>query len=366
MNDGRHFRRMTTRAADRTGAARVHGGSDAAGVPRWDFSTCANAAGPCPQALAKVRAADVTRYPDPTVSAVRQALARLHDVEPWRVLPAVSASEFIQRITAITGRLWPGVVSVPRHAYGDYAIAAAAAGRTVLIDALPERAGPEEIPHASSNAVSLAWHADPGSPFGIRGLLPESGVHPRRRGVTVLDAVYEPLRLSGTSAWTVHARDSVFVLHSPNKALGLLGVRGAYAIAPLRAERDVRVCCEALEAAMPSWPLSAHGEAMLLAWTDAAVQAWVRDTHRLLGTWKETLQRELVMRGFIVHESDTPFFIVHPPRYVEARALRQFDIAVRDTRSFGLPGCWRVAARPPEEQKVLLRAIDRIRESRCS
>ena len=46
-------------------AARSHGGADALGAARWDFSTCANAAGPCPTALAAVQRADVTRYPDP-------------------------------------------------------------------------------------------------------------------------------------------------------------------------------------------------------------------------------------------------------------------------------------------------------------
>jgi hypothetical protein len=53
---------------------RVHGGPDAQGPVRWDFSTCANAAGPCPQALAAIRWAAPTRYPDPAGTAVRQAL----------------------------------------------------------------------------------------------------------------------------------------------------------------------------------------------------------------------------------------------------------------------------------------------------
>ena len=32
-----------------------HGGPDALGVPRWDFSTNANACGPCPPALQAVQ-----------------------------------------------------------------------------------------------------------------------------------------------------------------------------------------------------------------------------------------------------------------------------------------------------------------------
>ena len=50
--------------------------------------------------------------------------------------------------------------------------------------------------------------------------------------MTVLDAVYEPLRLQGETTWRAAERDAVYVLHGPNKALGLCGLRGAYAIAP--------------------------------------------------------------------------------------------------------------------------------------
>lgn len=39
----------------------THGGPDALGAPAHDFSTNANACGPCPEALAQVRAADATR-----------------------------------------------------------------------------------------------------------------------------------------------------------------------------------------------------------------------------------------------------------------------------------------------------------------
>lgn len=62
--------------------ARAHGGADVQGAARWDSSICANAAGPCPEALAAAQAADPTRYPDPACTAVRQALAALHGERP--------------------------------------------------------------------------------------------------------------------------------------------------------------------------------------------------------------------------------------------------------------------------------------------
>jgi signal transduction histidine kinase len=52
-----------------------HGGTDALGVPRWDFSTNANACGPCPSALKAVQQADARHYPDPAYTALRESLA---------------------------------------------------------------------------------------------------------------------------------------------------------------------------------------------------------------------------------------------------------------------------------------------------
>ena len=324
---------------------RVHGGADANGHIRWDFSTCANAAGPNPQVMKALRAVDPTRYPDFASTQVRHALASLHGVAAWRILPAASASEFIQRVTAVTARLLPGSVSVPLHAYGDYAAAACAWNRPLC-------------PREAETSATLRWYAEPSSPLG------RADAPPARPGSapTVLDAVYEPLRLESTSSWARQERDAVFVLQSPNKALGLTGVRGAYAIAPAQADFDVRAFCQALEMAAPSWPLSAYAEAMLIEWATPAVQEWVSQSRQILASWKLEMQRQLESRGFDLYSSTTPFFVVRLPVTHDAAALRQLlksrDIGIRDASSFGLPGCWRVCAQPPVAQYALMNALD--------
>ena len=73
----------------------LHGGPDAQGVPLHDFSTNANACGPCPQALAALQQADRSRYPDPAYTALRGQLAEFHGVAADRIVIAASASEFI-------------------------------------------------------------------------------------------------------------------------------------------------------------------------------------------------------------------------------------------------------------------------------
>lgn len=321
---------------------RVHGGPDSDGPARWDFSTCANAAGPCPAALEAVLAADPTRYPDPRHHALRERLAAMHDVEPRRIVIAASASEFVQRITAIAVRLRPGPVGVPRHAYGDYAVSARAWGRRCVHD------------DEQAETLSLRWWADPSSPLGLHSPLPCGAA----AVPTVLDSVYAPLRLKLNDGRQSELLDQVFVLHSPNKALGLCGVRGAYAIAPLEAAWDVHGWLRLLQATEPSWPLGSQGAAMLAAWTEARVRQWVRQSHAQLSHWKTLLIATLAERGFTCRDSETPFFCARPPAPIDPLRLRRHDVAVRDATSFGLGGWWRVSAQPPQSIAQLAAALD--------
>lgn len=322
---------------------RVHGGPDAQGAARWDFSSNANACGPCPAALAAVQQVDATRYPDPAYTRLRAALADLHGVDPARVLPVASASEAIQRFTAWRWRAGDRTFWVPPHAYGDYAHAATAWGLQ---------------PAADAAEAALAWLCDPGSPLGqgesvdvVRTLLTGA---PR---TVVLDRAYAPLRWRGRSALDETQLQRVWQLWSPNKALGLTGVRAAYAIAPLGARGDVA----ALESLAPSWPLGAHGEAMLMAWTQRETQDWVADSRQTLATWAAELRTVLQEHGWVVAPSDTPYGCAQPPRPLNAAFLRTQGIKLRDARSFGLPGWWRLSAQAPEALAALgaaLQALD--------
>jgi histidinol-phosphate aminotransferase len=320
-------------------AARTHGGPGADGAARWDFSTNVNAAGPCPHALEALDRADATRYPDPGYHALRERLAAWHGVAAHRVLPAASASEFIQRITAVGGRLAPGPVAVPVLAYGDYATAARACGRPWV--------DPDDT------TATMRWCADPGSPLGQDADPPsDPGAIP-----TVLDAAYAPLRLEGSSAWPGDAEAAVFRLYSPNKALGLPGIRGAYAIAPAQASWQVDQWCDALRDAEPSWPLGAHAVALLDCWTDPATQAWLADARITLRAWTAALRAGLADLGLQPAPSVTPFLCARQPASADALSLRRLGLAVRDTRSFGLPGWMRVSAQPADALAALLAAL---------
>ncbi|AOF87583.1 aminotransferase class I and II family protein [Hydrogenophaga sp. RAC07] len=314
----------------------THGGPDAQGVPRWDFSTNVNACGPCPSALNAVQQADARHYPDPAYTALRESLAAFHAVDAARIVLAGSASEFIGRFTAWVAREGGQQVWLPALAYGDYAHAAQAWQFEVVHD--PARA-------------QLAWLCEPSSPLGqaepMAQRVAASGAP------VVLDRAYEPLRLSGRCSLDPATLQGVWQLWTPNKAMGLTGVRGAYAIAPERAGAEAR----ALDQLAPSWPLGAHAVALLGAWVSPAAQDWLALSLQTLRGWKREQLDLLAELGWQALPSEANYVCAAPRRPLDAPALRATGIKLRDTTSFGLPSHWRLGVLPPEAQRALGQAL---------
>jgi histidinol-phosphate aminotransferase len=306
----------------------THGGPDAAGVPRWDFSTNANACGPAPGVLRAVQQADVTRYPDPNYAALRVQLAAFHTVSADRIVIAASASEFILRMTAAVARLWPGAsVHAPQPGYADYARAAQAFSLRQV--------------NMAGDAL-LSWHTEPGSPDGASRRPPTT----REGAVQVVDRAYEPLRLDGERS-VLPSR--AWQLMSPNKALGLTGVRGAYAIAPLESE----ALCATLDALAPSWPVGAQGVAMLSSWVTGETQAWLADCLPVLREWKRQQLALCAELGWVCLDSVTPFYLMQWPDIHLLPRLRTLGVKLRDTSTMGLPGHVRLSVQSPQAQHAL-------------
>ena len=330
---------------------RVHGGADALGVARFDFSTNSNACGPCPQSLHDVQQADTTHYPDPDYCNLRQALADFHAVDVRRIVLAASASEFIFRISALaaqraSARGEIAQVWLPACAYGDYAYAAQAWGLRQVQD---------------PQAAQLLWACEPSSPLGQAHSVwpawldqPHSTPQPPDAQL-VLDCAYTPLQLQGQSSLTDVQRDRVWCLWTPNKALGLTGVRAAYAIAPLHADATV----QSLQALAPSWSVGAHGVTMLHNWVQADTQAWLAQSRSQLQAWKQRQLAALKDLGWECLPSLANFFCARAPMDMDVQALRAAGIKLRDASSLGLPGFFRLAVLPPLAQDALFAQLQR-------
>lgn len=331
-----------------------HGGPDALGVPLHDFSTNSNAAGPCPQALAAVQQAHATTYPDPSYTALRQRLATWHGVAPERVVLTASASEAMFRLAAAArrvhgdeGRQRGGAGTelrtwMPDAHYADVARACAAWG-------LERTREPAQ--------ATLLWACEPATPSGAAHAGLAAQVQALKPPQTlVLDCAYAPLRLSGQPSLDPQALARVWQLWSPNKALGLTGVRGAYLLAPAEATPQRQAWLAALGALAPSWPLGAHAVALLDAWCQPEVQAWVHTSLGQLTGWKRLQLAALHARGWITLPSDANFLLARPPEaWLQQRPLADLlahwrtahGVKLRDATSFGHPGWVRLGVRPP-------------------
>ncbi len=334
----------------------VHGGTDALGVPAHDFSTNRNACGPCPVAVAALQAAHVAQYPDPYYTDLRAQLAAFHGVDAERIIVGGSSSELIHRITQHAQRSGAVGATQPAHAYGDYAQAARVWG-------LPMQ--PRDATRMQDAA--LHWACETSSPLGLaediwplwEGQPASQTANPAARSWRVVDCAYRPLWLEGLApARPLHA---VWQLWSPNKALGMTGVRAAYAIAPVGA---APADCNGLRALAPSWVLGAHGVAMLQAWASDAVQQWLAHSLGILRGWKAQQLALCARLGWQVVPGHQANYLVAgvpagedgaalPERLV---ALRQHGVKLRDCTSFGLPGHVRLGVLPPLSQAALERA----------
>jgi len=329
----------------------VHGGPDAQGAVPHDFSTNGNACGPCPAALDAVAAADAARYPDPLHTVLRERLARFHGVDRERILIAASASEFIGRITAAIARAGGRRVRIPEHAYGDYGRAAQAWGLEIERESADSTSAA-----ATASSAHLVWGCDPSSPLGLASIDDAWIDRACRAGATcVLDLAYHPLRLEGRPGWSAGALDRVWQLWTPNKALGLTGVRAAYAIAPTSAPQALM---DGLALLAPSWPLGAHGVALLEAWVGDEAQQWLSGSRTTLAAWKDEQRAVCESLDWRCLPGVANFFCAWPDVQPAARnaRLRSFGVKLRDTGSFGLPGGVRLGVLAPSSQLALRKA----------
>ncbi|WP_290868992.1 pyridoxal phosphate-dependent aminotransferase [Aquabacterium sp.] len=360
----------------------VHGGPDGGPPVRWDFSTNANPL-PHPPALTEALAqADRHRYPDPAYAALRRQLGAVWSCAPERVQPTSGSSEAIRRLTLAARLRGIDEVWLTWPAYGDYAAAAQALGMAVrhhadatgLLNALVDEAQVGRGP-------VLVWLNEPCNPTGaslsadvwhcLQGAIAEGAC------IVGLDRAYEPLRLLGDDPVPAATADLCWQLWSPNKALGLTGVRAGVVVAPETDALDgaaVRLHSalrQAFGSLAPSWVLSAEGVALLQAWWLPETQSWLAECRATLLETMQTQRDQLSALGWVHRPSVVPFGLSRPaclaPEAMPAALahLRTQGIQLRDTTSMGLPGWWRLSTLPAPAQADLRAAWLSLPEALC-
>jgi histidinol-phosphate aminotransferase len=322
--------------------APVHGSTDSRPDPRYDFSSNANALGPCPPVLAAVRAADVSRYPDPRYTRLRERLAAWHGTTPDRIVVGAGASELIVRLVRHFNR----TVLQLAPTFSEYGRGAGIARKRLVC-----ASSPESFLRAQKRQLSLAFLCCPNNPTGDVWDA-ELIARAARQGPLVVDLAYASLCGSAQAAQIEAAAARAWRLYSPNKALGLTGVRGAYLIAPRAARRLVDEA--------PSWVIGRDAVAMLEACLESPARQWLAESIPRLWQWRTQLADGLRRLRREVRESPATFLLadVGNARLTAGR-LREAGIRVRDASSFGLERWIRVSAQPAPARKALLAALSR-------
>ncbi len=317
----------------------THGGTDSLPEPRYDFSSNANALGPCPHVLRAIRSADRSRYPDPQYAQLRRKIAAFESTLPDRVVVGSGASELILRVI----RHIPGAVHQLGPTFSEYARGARLAGR-----ALYSATSLEEFLHNRRQHAGVGFLCWPNNPTG-ETLGAESLEAAALGGPLVIDLAYASLCEAGISL-PENAIARAYRLQSPNKRYGLTGVRGAYMIAP----HDGR----SLTDLAPSWVIGSDAVTLLESGIERAALVWLEEHLPQLHRWRASLAAALRDLGLPVRESPASFLLAEVGEASRiTRQLRERGIRVRDATSFGLDRWIRVSAQAPVARRALIAAL---------
>jgi histidinol-phosphate/aromatic aminotransferase/cobyric acid decarboxylase-like protein len=140
------------------------------------------------------------------------------------------------------------------------------------------------------------------------------------------------------------------------KAYALAGLRLGYAVAP-------PPIIEVLRSVQPPWSVNSLAQVAGVAALQPSTQAWRDQTLAELRQHAHHLWHELKDLGLTVLPTDTTFTLVEVNNAADfRRRLLKRRLLVRDATSFGLPRHVRIAARRPEENRLLVEAIRQLQE----
>jgi len=329
-----------------TGTGRVHHGSTEDPL-LLDFS--ANTNPERPDGVARVYEAALSAarsYPSEDYYEFRATAADYVDCEATEVVPTAGGLAAIRLAVATT--VDPGdTVLVPAPSFGEYA-------REVRLQGgEPEFVAHDEILDRDPADAALVVVCNPNNPTGDAydsDALRAYADRCRESGTVLL---VDEAFVDFTDQPSLAGREGVVVARSLTKMFGLPGLRAGFAVAT----GDHR---DRLDTARLAWGLGAV--AADVGTHCLRDEAFVARTRERVESERQRMADRLAKR-FDVYPSDAPFLLLDVGSSAAVdellEAAREYDIAVRDARSFrGLDQHVRVAVRLPYENDLLLDALD--------
>jgi len=265
--------------------------------------------GPSEAAIAAYReaAAHLHRYPDGSQYALRQAIAKVHDIDPDRIICGNGSEEVIGLlIRCYLGKndelLMPEnhflMCSIYGKGQGAKIVLASETDFTVNVEALLERISPK---------TRIIAVANPNNPTGT--YLPETEIlrlieHVPSDVLILLDGAYaeyvEREDYDDGLRWA-ESFPNIFVTHSFSKIYGLAGMRIGWGYGPAPV-------IEVLNRMRT--PFNTNGPALAAAAAAMSDQAHVIRTREHTSRWQARLRDELVRLGLHVIPSVTNFYLL--------------------------------------------------------
>jgi histidinol-phosphate aminotransferase len=326
-----------------------------------DFSVNSNPLGPSPAAIAAVQAlgaAQIGRYPDPEVVALRRALGEQLDLATGQIVVGNGSSELIWLVALAYARPAPEGVLIVGPTFGEYERACRLTGTAIQVaSASPaERFAPDVDATAATVRAArprVVWLCNPNNPTGlylrraqIARVLDACVV---AGALLVVDEAYLAFVREPDSLLSLLDSEHLLLLRSLTKDYALTGLRLGCALA---APAIVRV----LLSVQPPWSVNAAQAVGVAALADAAHLARAQ---REVWTARAALLAGLARLRLQVPASPAANFVL--VRVGDAAAFRHALLhagcVVRDCTSFGLPEYVRLGVRTRAECETLLARI---------
>ncbi|PZU86418.1 MAG: histidinol-phosphate transaminase [Shinella sp.] len=322
------------------------------------LNTNENPWGPSPQVLEAIHAAtndDLRRYPDPSAKALKEAIARYHNVTPEQVFVGNGSDEVLAFIFASLLKhdaplLYPDITY---SFYPTYSRLFDIETRTIPLDA-DYRIRPEDY-DGPCGAIILP---NPNAPTGIGLPLGDierlAAAHPDQ--VVAVDEAYVDFG-GETAIPLVATNENVIVIRTFSKSRSLAGLRVGYAIA----QRPLIEALERMKDSFNSYPLDRIAQVAAVASIED--DAWFTARRDELIENRRRLTVELENRGFVVLPSQANFVFARKPGFegkALATALRERAVLVRHFGKPRIADFLRISIGTEAECSRLVEALDDI------
>ncbi|MXY76675.1 MAG: histidinol-phosphate aminotransferase family protein [Acidimicrobiia bacterium] len=343
----------------------VHGGLDVAELKALglrpeevvDFSASINPLGVSPRVAEAIRRVDLSAYPDPESTELRDALSSHLGVPPDRILVGNGSTELIQLVASARLRRG-GSAAVFAPTFGEYEAACRLQHvEPRLIRAACERESRWDMPEATHLLAelqpALVFICNPNNPTGA--YLERSEVEACARavggdGLLVVDEAYAAFVDERWDPAPLLEVGNVALVRSMTKQHGLPGLRLGYMVASARMVREARRF-------QYTWSVNAVAQAAGVAALDDPDH--VEKGRLVVRAAREYLVREIRGLGLECTPPSANFLLVEVGDATPLRLelLRRHRVCVRDCTSFGMPGHIRIGVRGMQDSRRLIDAL---------